>query len=690
MYSPMKIKTIAFTVLLSSLCLACQDDFEEIEKKVQSSGIQMEDLDTSVRPGDDFYQYANGGWLKNNPITGHSPRYGKFDQLTNNVSQDISIILDELKSKDYPQGSTEKKLRDLYSLAMDTIRRNREGAEPIMVYIRQMEKADSKDELFDIEMQLAPKTTPMFMDVKYFVDDKNATNYILKVHQLKMALEDKNYYLGQDNENTRIREAYKVHIVNVMRLLGFSEQKATEKMKNIMHVKTELAGFSRSNTEINDPLTNYNKVTLSEFETDYPHINIERRINEYGLESEYFQEFVVCQPDFFAGLDSLFNSMTLNEYRDYMEWSLIYRSEKYLDNKMRNQYYEFFDKTKNGSKSPAPLSKTVASQMNSNMGEALGKVYVDKHFTADKKEHIIQFIINLKSAMAKHIRDLDWMGDDTKTNALEKLNAMYVNIGYPNEWTDMSGLVIDSHKSYLENVWECNRFNRISKIIKMAGKPVNNDIWDEGNPQTVNAYYDPNLNKIIFPAAILQKPFFDPEADDAYNYGFIGSLIGHEITHGFDNIGSLYDKDGNMINWWAKSDKEEFNNRSNVFVNYFSAIEVLPGLYANGQMTLGENIADLGGLLIAWTAYKDATKENELPVIDGFTPDQRFFLAYAQRSAENITDEAVRYLTNIDVHSLGYWRANGILPHCDAWYETFGIKEGDKMFIPKNQRASIW
>ena len=528
------------------------------------------------------------------------------------------------------------------------------------------------------------------MYVNYNTDIKDATKNILYLEQANMNLPNKDYYIGQDNENTRIREEYKVHIIKVMQSLGFSEQKATEKMNNIMHIKTELAYFSRSNTDTYNPADNYNRVTLSAFEADHPHINIERRINEYGLESEYFQEFVVCQPEFYAGLDSLFNSMTLNEYRDYMEWNLIYRTANYLDDNMRTLYFEFFEKTITGRKSPAPISEKTIMLINQNMGEAFGKVYVQKHFTPEKKERIMQLVINLKSAMADHIRNLDWMSDITKANALDKLNAMSVNIGYPDEWTDMSGLVIDPYRSFMENALECNRFNRISELEKKAGKTVDRNNWDDICPQTINAFYAPELNKVLFPAAILQKPLFDPDADDAYNYGSIGAFIGHEITHGFDNIGWLFDKDGNVTDWWAESDKEQFNNRTDVFVNYFSAIEVLPGLYANGQLTLGENIADLGGLQIAWTAYKNATKKQELPDIDGLTPDQRFFLAYTGAKAENVTDETIRYCTNTDPHSLGYWRVNGILPHCDAWYDAFGIKEGDKMFIPKKQRASIW
>ena len=686
----MKIKTIAFTVLLSSLCLACQDDFEEIEKKVLSSGIQMEDLDTSVRPGDDFYQYANGGWLKNHPIPDHANQYNKLSQLSEQVNMNIYELLDELAKSNYPDGSTEKKICDFYNLAMDTVRRNKDGVEPLMAYIRQMEKAGSMDELFDIEMQIISKASPFFMYVNYNTDIKDATKNILYLEQANMNLPNKDYYIGQDNENTRIREEYKVHIIKVMQSLGFSEQKATEKMNNIMHIKTELAYFSRSNTDTYNPADNYNRVTLSAFEADHPHINIERRINEYGLESEYFQEFVVCQPEFFAGLDSLFNSMTLNEYRDYMEWNLIYRTANYLDDNMRTLYFEFFEKTITGRKSPAPISEKTIMLINQNMGEAFGKVYVQKHFTPEKKERIMQLVINLKSAMADHIRNLDWMSDITKANALDKLNAMSVNIGYPDEWTDMSGLVIDPHRSFMENALECNRFNRISELEKKAGKTVDRNNWDDICPQTINAFYAPELNKVLFPAAILQKPLFDPDADDAYNYGSIGAFIGHEITHGFDNIGWLFDKDGNVTDWWAESDKEQFNNRTDVFVNYFSAIEVLPGLYANGQLTLGENIADLGGLQIAWTAYKNATKKQELPDIDGLTPDQRFFLAYTGAKAENVTDETIRYCTNTDPHSLGNWRVNGILPHCDAWYDAFGIKEGDKMFIPKKQRASIW
>ena len=376
-------------------------------------------------------------------------------------------------------------------------------------------------------------------------------------------------------------------------------------------------------------------------------------------------------------------------YRDVMEWSVILSSTGYLNNQVREANFEFFGKVLSGRKQDHPAWRRATNQVENFMGQALGKMYVEKYFPAAAKERMVKLIKNLQIALGERIAAQDWMSDSTKVNALLKLNTFYVKVGYPDKWIDMSKLAIDPAKSYYENVMACHKFWNDYEIEHTAGKPVDNEDWYM-NPQTVNAYYNPTTNEICFPAGILQKPFFDMTADDAFNYGAIGVVIGHEMTHGFDDQGRQYDKDGNMHDWWAASDGVNFKERTDKYADFFSAIKVLPDLHANGRLTLGENLADHGGLQVAYAAFKNATKNNPLPVIDGMIADQRFFLAYAGVWAGNITEAEIRNRTKSDPHSLGRWRVNGALPHIDAWYEAFGVKQGDKMFIPKEQRLPLW
>jgi putative endopeptidase len=520
-------------------------------------------------------------------------------------------------------------------------------------------------------------------------DSKDATQNILEVYQGGIMLEDKEYYLDTDATMADIREAYQQHIIEMMQLFGFTEEQATQKMTNILRIETELAKVSRSGTELRDPEANYNKMTLAHFESQYPHIHLEKLMNAVGIQSVCMPELVVGQPEFFTGADKLIASMTVDEYRDYLEWINIKLAAGYLDDKTRATYYEFFGKVMSGRQEDYPLWERVMDQMNEQMGDALGKIYVDKYFPPAAKERVLQLVKNLQTAFSEHIEKQDWLSDATKAVCKDKLNAFIVMMGYPDKWIDMSALTIDPQKSYYENIVSCIRFRGAYDIEHKAGKPVDRSEW-EMSPQTVNAYYNPFSNAICFPAGILQPPFFDMEADDAYNYGSIGAVIGHEMSHGFDDQGRHYDKEGNLTNWWTPEDEARFNEKASVLADFFDQIEVLPGLHANGRMTLGENLADLCGLKVAWSAYKKATKNNPLPTIDGLTADQRFFLAYAYSYAENITDARIRQYTIGNVHSVERWRVNGIVPHFDAWYDAFDVKEGDKMYIPKASRVDLW
>ena len=653
------------------------------------SGINLNDLDTSVRPADDFYEYACGGWMKANPLPAAYSRYGSFDRLAEDNNKRINGILKELLENSYPEGSIEQKLGDLYKLAMDSARREKDGLTPVMGDLKALEAAKTKEQLFKIQLAMMPYGESEFFGAYIGADEKNASENILSIYQSGLTLGQKDYYLENDEATKKILEAYKQHIVKMFQLFGFKKGAAEKKMKNILKVETALAKVSKSRTELRDPEANYNKMTLQEFEANYPHFQLEKQMNAKGIKTQYIQEMVVGQPAFMAAADKLFASMTAAEYRDVMEWGVISSSTGYLNDAVRAENFEFYGKVFSGRQQDHPLWRRSTNQVQGVMGEALGRIYVKKYFPASSKERMKTLVENLRIALGERIAAQDWMDDSTKVNALLKLNTFYVKIGYPDRWTDMSDLKIDAKKSYYDNMKECRRFWTVWRINHTAGKPVDRDDWHM-TPQTVNAYYNPTTNEICFPAGILQVPFFDPTADDAFNYGAIGVVIGHEMTHGFDDQGRQYDKDGNMHDWWTKEDGKNFTERTDKYAEFFSNIKVLPDLNANGRLTLGENLADHGGLQVAFAAYKNATKRNPLPVIDGLTADQRFFLAYAGVWAGNITEAEIRNRTKSDPHSLGRYRVNGALPHIDMWYDAFGVKEGDKMYIPKSERLPLW
>ena len=677
-----------FKHVMTAMLLSTVAPTIQAQEKMQT-GIDKSNMDLTTQASDDFYQYACGGWMAKNPLPAAYARYGSFDQLAENNNKRINGILDELLHGNYQQGSTEQKLSDLYKLAMDSVRRNAEGVNPAMEMIKKLESAKTKEQLFELQLQMAPYGDSEFMRDDIAADEKNATQNILQVSQGGLTLGMKDYYLDNDPETAKIREAYKKHIVKMFQLFGFSKSASTKKMQNVMRLETELAKVSRSRTELRDPERNYNKTTLADFHANYPHVQLEKIMNAKGIDSQYIQELVVGQPEFFAGLEKLLTSMKPAEYRDYMEWGHVTSSAAYLDDKTEAEKFDFFGRVMTGRQQDHPLWRRATTQLEGQMGQALGKIYVEKYFPSSSKERMIQLVRNLQIALGERIAAQDWMSDSTKVNALLKLNTFYVKVGYPNKWIDMSRLVIDPQKSYLQNIMECRKFWTAYSIEHTAGKPVDRDDWYM-YPQTVNAYYNPTTNEICFPAGILQPPFFDPQADDAFNYGAIGVVIGHEMTHGFDDQGRQYDKDGNMHDWWAASDGAQFKKRTDRYADFFSAIKVLPDLNANGRLTLGENLADHGGLQVAYTAYKNATKRNPLPVVDGLTADQRFFVAYAGVWAGNITEAEIRNRTKSDPHSLGRWRVNGALPHIDAWYEAFGVKKGDKMYIEKENRLPLW
>ena len=653
------------------------------------SGLRMENLDKNVKPAEDFYMFATGGWQKLNPLPAAYSRFGSFDQLQEDNNKRINTILGDLQKKKFAEGTTERKLADFYKLAMDSVRRNNEGIAPVKPLLDEMEAARTKQDLQKLQLKYAPMGYGVPFGSGFGADEKNVEMNILNVSQGGLTLGQKDYYLNNDEATVKIREAYKEHIARMFQLFGFTKAQAEAKRDAVFRFETSVALISKSRTELRDPQANYNKMTLKELKALCPNIPFEEMANAEGVKSEYLQEMIVGQPKFMESVDKLLAAMTADDLRAYMEWDVIMGASGMLSDEIREANFDFFGRTMTGRQQDYPLWRRATNAVQGAMGEALGKMYCERYFPATSKKQMETLVRNLQIALGERIDAQKWMSDSTKQNAHKKLDAFYVKIGYPNKWTDYSKLTIDPAKSYYENMMAVRMWRHQKHIDEKAGKPVDKDEWYM-TPQTVNAYYNPTTNEICFPAGILQYPFFDPKADEAFNYGAIGVVIGHEMTHGFDDQGRQFDATGNMHDWWTASDAAGFNERADLYDRFFSAIEVLPGLNSNGRLTLGENLADHGGLQVAWYAYKNATAKKPLKVKDGFTADQRFFIAYAGVWGQNITEQEIRQRVKNDPHSLGEWRVNGALPHIDMWYDAFGVKPGDKMYLPKEQRLDLW
>ena len=653
------------------------------------SGLVMSNLDKTVKPADDFYQFATGGWQKNNPLPAAYSRFGSFDLLAENNNKQINGILTELQKKKYKTGTIEQKLSDFYKLALDVDARNKAGIAPVKPMLDEISAAQTKADLFKLQQKYADQSLGVDFDTYIGADDKNVTMNILNLSQGGLTLGQKDYYMNNDAATVAIREAYKKYIAKMFQLYGFSEAEAQQNAQRIFQHETSIALISKSRTELRDPQANYNKMTLKDFQQNYPNIPLEALCNAEGIKSEYIQEMIVGQPAFFAGIDKLNAAEDVQTLKALILWGVIQNSSAYLTDEIREADFDFFGKTMSGRQQDYELWKRAVNQVQSQMGEALGRMYCKKYFPESSKKMMEQLVKNLQVSLGQRIDAQTWMSDTTKQAAHKKLDKFYVKIGYPNKWTDYSKLTIDPSKSYYENVMACRKFRLAKSIEEKAGKPVDKDEWYM-TPQTVNAYYNPTTNEICFPAGILQYPFFNPKADEAFNYGAIGVVIGHEMTHGFDDQGRQYDADGNLKDWWTANDAKGFEKRADLYANFFSNIKVLPDLNANGRFTLGENLADHGGLMVSFNAFKNATAKKPLKNKDGFTAEQRFFLAYAGVWGQNITEKEIRQRVKNDPHALGKWRVDGALPHIDAWYEAFGVKQGDKMFIPKSERLELW
>ena len=670
---------------MAVLALAVAAGCDSKKEAVMTSGIDLTNLDTTAVQGADFYQYACGGWMKKHPLTNEYSRFGSFDMLAENNREQLKGLIVDIAAGQNAQGTIGQKIGDIYNLAMDSVKLNADGVTPIQADLEKIASVKDKSEIVPLMAELAHSGVFPYFSFYVGADIMDSKSNLFQLYQGGISLGEREYYLDNDDVTTNIRNKYKEHIVKMFQLAGFDEAAAKKKMEAVMDIETRIAKASFSAVEQRNPAANYHKMSLDELKKEIPGIDWDAFLNGIGVKG--VTELSVSQVEPIKEVEKIINSLPVENQIAYMQWSLIDRAAGYLSDDLVAQNFDFYGKTLSGKQTNQPRWKRAVSTVNGVLGEAVGQMYVEKYFPAAAKERMVQLVKNLQTALGERIRNLEWMGDSTKIKAIEKLNSFYVKVGYPDKWRDYTGLNIEKD-SYWANVKRATEFE-LDYMLSKAGKPVDRDEWGM-TPQTVNAYYNPTTNEICFPAGILQYPFFDMNADDAFNYGAIGVVIGHEMTHGFDDQGRQFDKDGNLKDWWTAEDAKRFEERAQVMVNFFDSIQVLPGLNANGSLTLGENIADHGGLQVSFQAFKNATKDAPLLVKDGFTPEQRFFLSYAGVWAGNIRDEQIRLQTKSDPHSLGRWRVNGALPQIGAWYDAFGIKEGDPMYLAPEKRVSIW
>lgn len=671
------VATLAFAMLTS--CAG--------QKEAKStSGIDLANMDTTVSAGTDFFRYACGGWNDAHPLTAEYSRYGTFDELFENSQTQLRELIEGLAAqKNNQAGSAAQKIGDLYNMAMDSVTLNKQGAEPVKAMLDKIAGLKDKSEIVPMMTEMAHIGIGTYFHSYVYADPKNSSLNIFQMGQGGINLGEKEYYLDTDSITQNIREQYKLYIGKLFQLAGFSEADAQQKVADVMEIETAIAKVSRSATELRDPEANYHKMSFDELKKTIAGIDWDAYMKGLGIQAP--AELNVEQVEPIQEVARLMNTLPLSKHVSYLEYNLLDAAASCLSDDFVAARFDFYGKVLSGRQVNQPRWKRAVNSVNGMLGELVGEMYVEKYFPAAAKERMVKLVKNLQTALGERIDAQEWMSDSTQIRAHEKLAAFHVKVGYPDKWKDYSKLEI-KNDSYWANVCRASEWG-FNDMYSRIGKPVDKDEWLM-TPQTVNAYYNPSTNEICFPAAILQPPFFNMEADDAANYGAIGVVIGHEMTHGFDDQGRQFDKDGNLTDWWAPGDADRFKERAQVMVDFFNKIEVLPGLQANGELTLGENLADHGGLNVAYLAFQNATKDAPLGVVDGFTPEQRFFLAYATLWAGNIRDEQIRVYTKSDPHSLGKWRVNGALPHIQAWYDAFHITPSDPLYVAPENRVNVW
>jgi len=652
-----------------------------------STGIDPANLDTSVRPGDDFFQYAAGGWMKSHPLDSEHPENGAFVDLSEQNTLRIQELILQYAGTPQEKGSLGQKIGSLYNLRMDSVRLNREGWTPIKPVLERIAAIKDRKEYQLVTAQIDRRgEETMMYGIGVGADMRNASMNIVSVGQGGLGLGTRDYYLNDDEQTVRVREAYKTFMKNLFQMVGNDSVTAQKKMEAVMAIETRIAKASYSRVELRDISKNYHKMSYNQLVTDFPGIDWGNVFLASGFPA--FDWVDVGQPEPIHEVEKILAEASLDDLKTYAEIKVISGATGVLSDDFRAEAFRL-SSVLSGVKQDRPRWKRAVSSVSGVLGEAIGKLYVEKYFPESSKKRMLELVHNLQKALAQRIDEATWMSAETKAKAKDKLSNFIVKIGYPDKWKDYSGLQVCDSLSLYENMGNISEFFLLDQLKRKVNKPVDKTEWLM-TPQTINAYYMPTTNEICFPAAILQPPFFDPNADDAMNYGAIGGVIGHEMSHGFDDQGSQFDKTGNQNNWWTEADKKNFEQRTKVLEDAFGKFEAVPGKFINGKLTLGENIGDNGGLNIAFRAFQNAMKENPLQKADGFTPEQRFFLSWGRVWACNARPEYTEYIITVDPHSPNKARVNAALPHINAWYDAFGIKKGDKLFIPKKQRAQIW
>lgn len=649
-------------------------------------GVNKADMDMSVRPGDDFYQYAGGGWLKANPMKPEYSSYGVFNDLAETNRKQIRELFENLSKEKHAFGSVGQKVADLYNMAMDSVRLNKEGAAPLQKDLDKV-KAFSKKADFTafIADQHLYKGNPFF-GIGVDTDLKNSDLNVMWLSAGTSGLPDRDYYLNTDADSKKKQEAYRAYLSKIFQLSGYKKKEAEKAAKVIYNIEYQFAEAKMSRAEARDYNKLYNIYTIDMLQKDYPAIQWAKYFELMGVKD--VKQVILTEPKVMAVAQKLMSTLSEQDIKYYVAGLIIKSSTSVLSDDFVNANFDFYGRLLNGQKEQKARWKRALGFPNSLLGEAVGELYVSKYFAGESKAKMLKLIDNLRKALATRIANLTWMNDTTKINALVKLNSFTVKVGYPDKWRDYSKLTIDPAKSLYDNVAAATYVETLRNLEKF-GKPVDKSEWGM-TPQTVNAYYNPTTNEICFPAAILQAPFFDVNADDATNYGAIGVVIGHEMTHGFDDQGRNFNADGNMVDWWTAGDSKRFTAAAEKLAAQFDQITVVGDLKANGHLTLGENIADQGGLRIAYDAFKTTQQFQEGKEIDGFIPAQRFYLSYGRIWAEHMTEEAIYQQTKSDPHSIGRNRVNATLRNIDTWYDAFGVKEGDKMWLAPAERAIVW
>lgn len=652
---------------------------------VKTAGIDYAYMDTTVSPGNDFARYATGHWAEMNPQPPEYPMWGTMAKVMDDNVKDIADLIKEIASSKNKKGSVEQKIGDLYNMAMDSVRLNAEGAEPLKAHIAEIDALQSRDELL---AHCAREHDNLLFSVYISADRKNSAENIVCVSQSGLSLGNRDYYLSDTPQNAVVREAMKQYMHNMFVLAGYPEEVASAKMNRLWKIETRLAEPYYSQERQRDMEANYHKVSVDSLMSLCGGFDWRKYLDEYRFDKTF--EVDLGQPEPVAEACSILMTASLDDLKTLYQWHIISGASSVLSDAFSDENFEYSKKVF-GVKEKTPRWKRSESLVDALMSDAVGQMYVKKYFPAKAKAEMLELIGNLQKSLADRISAQEWMSDSTKKIALEKLAAYKVKVGYPDKWDDLSGLSIDPDKSLYENLRAARAFYWNLNYSKKYNKPVDADAW-QMSPQTVNAYYNPTTNEICFPAGFLQPPLFNLNADAAANYGAIGVVIGHEMTHGFDDQGRMYDKDGNMTDWWAPSDAEAFKAACSRMAEYFDSLWVIPGeLHANGTLCLGENIADHGGLNVAYDAFQIWQKKHgRLPDDHGFTPEQRFFISYANVWAGTASDEIKRYLTMMDVHSIDYLRINGALAQCDYWYDAFNIRPGDALYVKPGDRVKIW